>query len=353
MVNENGLAQMGGFEIKPSDSTTDLTDEKRFMKLKMTRDQKAQVNALLGSVPSLIGVGTLSQSYVLTFPEGVQGTLMQLKSGGYSTTLRNPDTGRIVGSAALEQASVQAACLGAFTAMSIASGQYFLAEINSKLNMMKLSLDKILEFLYGDKRAELMSEISFVRFAYQNYGSIMGHDQQRLSTIISLQNARKVAMKDIEFYLADLLSAVEAKGQIDILSAVEKALQIKDCLELSIQLYVMSNLLEVYYAQNHDKEFLKYIEEDVGAYINKCDKRMLTSFSMLQQALVSHKVSLFKKMDKDILEAKTLRVEDVVEQLNATESSDLRDYLHSALIAPEKNKEFYFNQKGDTYLKIS
>lgn len=57
--------------------------------------------------------------------------------------------------------------------MSIASGQYFLSEINNNLSAINQKADKILEFLYGDKKAELMSEVSFVNFAYQNYNSIM------------------------------------------------------------------------------------------------------------------------------------------------------------------------------------
>lgn len=353
MAGEKDLVCFGGFDMKPCDNALDLSNEKRFVKLKLTQDQKAQVNALTGALPSLLGANALSQSYILTFPEGVQGSLMQLKRGGYSTVLQNLETGRTVGTAALERTSIQAACLGAFTAMSIASGQYFLSEINSKMNMMKLSLDKILEFLYGDKRAELMSEISFIRFAYQNYSSIMDHEQQRLSTIISLQNARKVAMKDIEFYLADLSSTVTSKDQIDILATVEKAVQVKDCLELSMQLYAMSDLLEVFYAQNHDPDYLQYIEEEASAYINKCDKRMLTSFSMLHQALANHKDGLFKKTDKDILETQTRQIEGIVEQLNTAETSSIRELLQSTLKSPEKKVNYYLNDDGDVFLKVS
>ena len=97
MGEENELTRVGRFDVKPCDTAIDLTDGKRFTKLKLTRDQRAQVNALLGAAPSLLGVSTLSQSYVLSFPEGVQGTLMRLKRGGYSTTLQNPETGQIVG----------------------------------------------------------------------------------------------------------------------------------------------------------------------------------------------------------------------------------------------------------------
>ena len=348
------LTEIGRFDISSCESAVDLSDQKRFSKLKLTSEQKMHMNALLGTIPSLFAANTLSRSYVLTFPEGIQGSLMKLKRGGYSTVLTDPETGRTVGTAALNHTSfAQAACLSAFTAMSIASGQYFLSEINSKMNMMKLSLDKILEFLYGDKRAELMGEISFIRFAHENYSSIMEHNDQRLSTIISLQNARKVAIKDIELYLSDLSSTVMSKEQNDILAVVEKAAQIKDCLGLSTQLYVMSNLLEVLFSQNYDDSFLRYIEDDVASYINKCDKRMLTSFSMLQQALTNHKDGIFKKTDKDILEQQTRSVEEIVLQLNATEKSPMLGLLHDALNSPKRKKKYYLNDDGDVFVEAS
>ena len=219
------------------------------------------------------------------------------------------------------------------------------------MNMMKLSLDKILEFLYGDKKAELMSEISFIRFAYQNYGSIMEYDQQRMATIISLQNSRKVAMKDIEFYLSDLASTVAAKDGMDISASVEKSIQVKECLELSMQLYVMSDVLEVFYSQNHDPSFLNYIEEDAAAYITKCEKRMLSGFSMLQQSLAGHKDKLLgKKIDKDILEK---QVGSIVEALGVCDNSPMRDLLHTALKMPEQKAAYYLDSSGDVYLRAS
>ena len=94
--------------------------------------------------------------------------------------------------------------------------------------MMRMNLDKILEFLYGDKKAELMAEISFVKYAYQNYNSIMSHEAQRTATIASIQKAKKVAMKDIEFYMNDLDSAAKTKDNSELISTVNKAFQIKE-----------------------------------------------------------------------------------------------------------------------------
>lgn len=354
MPEANGLTVVDGVDIKPCEHPVDLTDEKRFSKLKLTRGQKAQLNALVSAVPSISTADTLTKSYILTFPEGIEGVLMPLKRGGYTTTLQNSETGRIVGVAALEEASsVRAVCLNAFSAVSIATGQYFLTEINSKMNMIKLSLDKILEFLYGDKQAELMAEISFVRYAHQNYGAIMEHEQQRVSTIIGLQEARKVAIKDIEFYLADLSSTTITKEQNDILVTVERAVRAKECLELSSQLFVVSNLLEVFYAQNYDKGFLQNIEDEVSVYLDKCDKRMLANFSMLQQALNGHKDSLFKKVDKEALEIRTKQVEEIVEKLSTAQKAPMRELLHTSLKVPERKTNYYLNGDGDVFLKTS
>ncbi len=99
---------------------------------------------------------------------------------------------------------------------------------------MNLKLDEILEFLYGDKKTELMAEMSFIRYAYENYASIMSHEQQRIATIISLQEARKVAMKDIGSYIYDLETTIFRKtkdyAELDLRG---KSFQIKESLELS------------------------------------------------------------------------------------------------------------------------
>ena len=87
-----------GCEIAPVDETIDLDNVQKFIKLEPTQGQKMQISALMNQLPALIGVSTLSKTMMLRFPEGVQGTLMQLKSnGGYTTTLKSLETGKITG----------------------------------------------------------------------------------------------------------------------------------------------------------------------------------------------------------------------------------------------------------------
>ena len=118
-------------------------------------------------LPAVVAANALSDMYMVRFPAGIPNALTPLKQGGFSTMVKG-ENGRIAGTASLYSVEAQAAVLGAFNAMSIVSGQYFLAQINSELKTMNQNIDKILEFLYGDKKAELISEVSFVKSAYQN-----------------------------------------------------------------------------------------------------------------------------------------------------------------------------------------
>lgn len=337
--------------IVPCDTQIDISPANGFTKLELNTEQKIQVGALIQQLPSVAATGGVSKLYTVTFPDGVSGKLMELKRGGYTTSIIGED-GKIKASASLDHLAdqTQVLAMGCFTAMSIASSQYFLKKINDELRMMRASIDKILEFLYGDKKAELMAEVSFVRYAYENYISIMECDEQRAATIASLQSARKIAMKDIEFYIGDLESTIKGKDGKDISSLVEKAFQIKESLELSMQLYGMSSLLEVHYAQNYDHYYLKYVDNDISVYIDKCEKRMLGNFSSLRTLVDSTKEIPFKKIAKaDILE----RIDGLVESLGRGEESDIRKSLRAGLNAATQKANYYMAADGSVYMKTA
>lgn len=341
---------LSGCEITPLDDAAELSNSQKFTKLELTQGQKIQMGALMSQLPALAGIDILSNTMVLTFPEGIQGTLMKLKAGGYTTTLVNSETGKISGTASLRYTTPETVCLGAFTAMSIASGQYFLTKINNSLAQISSGLDKILEFLYGDKRAELLSEVSFIRFAYENYKSIMEYSEQRIATLISLQSAKKVAMKDIEFYLSDLTSIMADKKSGDISATVPKMVRTKDCLDLSLQLYTMSNLLEVYYSENYEPNYISFVQSEASVYIGKCEKRLLNCFGQLQHLLAGAKEGIFTKVNKAEY---VQQIDAIVAELESSNSSPLQTALQSALSETNKEKQYCLKRDGEVYLKVS
>ena len=350
-LEETAVLQMigksGDFEIAPCDSLTNFEDSNRFKKLKLTSEQKMHIGAFTQNALPAIATGTMTNAYVVKFPEGLPHTLTALQQGGVGSMIR--ENGKFVGSASFYSMSTQAAIMGMFTAMSVASGQYFLSQINNEMRMMNMKLDEILEFLYGDKKAELMAEMSFIKYAYENYSSIMFHDQQRIATIVSLQEAKKVAMKDIEFYIYDLETTMShrTKDYAELESRTEKSFRIKECLELSQQLFVMSSMMEVYFSQNQDREYLDSIEKDMLAYIDKCDKRILGSFSALKGIISGYKARPMEKIDKSVCEK---QVGNLVDSLNGGEESNMRKAVRLALHASTKKTEYYVDGTGEIYI---
>lgn len=341
-----------GMEIKPCETIDNIYNQEEYKKLNFTSSQRIQVEALFQHLPAMAESNILSSAYTVKFPEGVSGTLMSYKKGGEGTPIVGKN-GKIVSHASLEKVETQTQMVvfNAFNLMSIVSGQYFLSEINSQLRTLNQGIDKILEFLYSDKKAELMAEVSFAKYAYRNYTSIMSHDEQRVATIGSLQKAKKVAMKDIEFYMSDLSDISNSKGSDDPVELTDKAFRIKSCLELSMQLYVISTLLEIYYSQNCDKDYISFVEEEAVTYLGKCEKRMLGSFGMIANYIHAFKPNLLKKIDKVALENKVTTTMDSF--MDGREPEICRSFC-DALQGVKRGQEYYVdNDKKVIYLKTA
>lgn len=349
MDNLSLLEQMGEFELVPSDTVYDFEDKFRFTKLSLSEAQKMHLSAAYQHFPSMVAAGTMAQAYIARFPEGLPHTLTALKQGGFGSMIQGKQG--FVGSASFLPLTGQAIFLSVFTTMSVASGQYFLTKINSQLDVIQRRLGEILDFLYGDKKAELMSEISFTKYAFENCASIMAHEAQRAATITGLQSAKKVAMNDIEFYIHDLSSTIESQEK-DLEKVLDKTEQIRDSLHLSLELYAMSSLMEVYYAQNFDSSFLQYVQQEVEGYIEKCETRMLSSFNLLRGKIlgINKKPSLplGKGKDSPALEQRSL---ELAESVSNSNTKTLRELIANSLCAASQPTEYYLTADGNIYCK--
>lgn len=341
----NELQAFGNFSIEPADGAPDASG---FQKLGLTRQQKMQVAAVMNNLPTAASAGVLGQSYILRFPDGVQGTLMKLKQGGVNTVLQGSD-GKITSTASLYPTSGVAAVFALFSAMSIITAQHYLTQINSALDKIQMSVDRILEFLYGDKKAELISEVAYVRNAFYNYSSIIAHDRQCIAAIMGMRDSQKVAVKDIEFYISDLESMTIARNGTDVEELVKRAVRTKECIDMSIQLYGSSTLLEVFFSQNMDADYTDYVRNELISYLDRCEKRMLSSFSALNAFVLSAKSKIGKPFDRNVLSE---NIQKIIRSLNEGENSELRKSISSAL-SGISGSSYYATVTGDVYLKES
>ena len=178
----------------------------------------------------------------------------------------------------------------------------------------------------------------------------MAHESQRTATLLSLQAAQKAAIKEMEFYMEDLDTTVhsEAGTSRALASLTDQAFQMRNNLMLSMQLYIMSSLLEVSYAQNYDADYLQNLERTANSYLAQCDNCVLHSFRALHQRIDDYNPRLLEKVDKA---SWAKRMEEVLHLLESGEESALQKTLRSALHGTALEAEYYLSQDGNLYVK--
>lgn len=339
-----------GCEVTSCNAPLDFGDATRFRKVVFPEQAGLAANALLQLVPAELAAEAASNTYVLRFPKGVQGSLMNLHQGGQSTVMRDA-AGHFAGTASLYRVDpVSLAAFQVFSIASFATGQYFLTDISSKLTEVNKKLDDLLAFLQTSKRTELLSELTFVKYALANYSTIMLNEAQRIATIGNLQRAKTKAIADIEFYTERLESAVGGKaneGQIQIV------LQNKQGVDLASQLYAISGIMETYYSQNWNESYLANIKDDAKPLFALTQNRMigaLRTFSdKVFKELESRKKNPLAKNDVSQKEREVLRVFDT---LNSQTESPLLILMTDALNKPSEETELYLRPDGTVYQKI-
>lgn len=343
------LQEQHEFKIMPCEANMELVDKKNFEKLNLTSAQKMQISELLQHVPTAATAGAMAGAYTVSFPSGLPHTLMALKQGGFGSAIM--ENGKIVGMASFSPMLLQTTVLAVFTAMSIATGQFFLTQINRELHMINKKLDEILKFLYEEKKAELLSEVIFIKYACDNYNSIMVNEAQRAATIVSIQEAKKIAMKDIEFYLKYLDGKIKsgAKQNFKTLAILmdDEIIPNKENLDMSLQLYLMSSLMEVYYAQNYEKGYISYVEESINSYVENCSQQKRSIIDKLEAYFESCKIlqkdtSEFQDRQKRLGELK-LSIDE--------KDNDTCKRLYAALHTANQSAEYYIMADGNVYYK--
>lgn len=318
-------------------------------KLSLTSDQKSYMNLFASQIPALIEGVAVSDMYTVTFPQGIAGALMKYSDGGFGSPMMAD--GKIVAHASFHKTSATPTImLSAFSAMSIATGQYFLSEINTKLDQINQKLDAIITILYDEKETELISEISFVKYAYANFSSIMSHSEQRIATISNLQHAQKVAMKNIEFYLKDMDKQTKTKLKTgdSVSLCVGQMLRTRNCLTLSIQLYVMGCLMETYYSQNMDAAYINYFKDSISNYVSRCDNKIMMDFSTLKGQLEKLKPSI--SVSKDVVSTQTNRLQIELNSFENGNESPMSVFVKEAFGKMVKETSYCISRNGDVYL---
>ncbi len=265
------LIQSGNLEVKPVEEA----DLSGYTRLNVSKRELADFSQALGEVPGLKAAASTG-GWILSFPRGgSESQLLGLHQGGYSTVLSGAD-GKFIGTASIHKAvNDMLGPVALFSALAVVTGQYFMSQIRTDLKLLNEKADKILGFLYGDKRADIMAQIYFVQSASSNYGFLAQSPTQTSAQLIGMQEARKTAMRNILFYISDLKGLANADQLKDgkyYDSSCRKADKICQSLELSIQLLLQSSWMEVLFTDGCSQGYIDSLKNECDWVLGEAEK---------------------------------------------------------------------------------
>lgn len=309
----------------------DIINNPKYQQIDL-KENAGKVNEIFQQIPNVIEAGRLAKAYIMKIPDGLQGELMHLKQGGYSSILYKD--GKISGTASLYSMKADAVFMSAFSVLSIATGQYFLANINKQLKEINGKLTEILDFLYSDKLCELESQYESLRYAYENYLEIMNSETQKIATLCNIQNIKKNVYKDVLFFkkkISVLFENQPSKKRADVEKLYGDYFSFREKIKYALTLYCSSFILEIFYAQNFSKNYLSWVKENIQKVIRDCQELMNKSEGKMDTCLSSCK-HLDEKIyiETDDSFGKTLKEikrEELVKKSNVFSTKELNSYI--------------------------
>lgn len=324
----------------------DFSDSKRFRKVIFPKQIGIAADSLLQLIPSATAFNP-NQTYILRFPEGVEGSLMKLHQGGMASTIIGSN-GKIAGTASLYQIE-QSPLFQSFTLISFVTGQYFLSAITSELSEINKKLDEVIQYLEATKRAELVSTLSFAQYALSNYSSIMFVEPQRIATIVNLQRAKITAMADIDFYSSELSHKIDLP---DSAKTPSEILHIKKNLDIASQLYAISAVMEVYYSKNWDESYLHSVIDESTQILEIARNQSLTTFDSYKRNIQEYHNSGIHKLIDFPYSPDDKKVFAINSSLKKQTEHPMLAVIKDSLSKPSEQTDLYLLPNGDIYQKL-
>ena len=255
MEGKNGLVRSDSMIIERAPSSENYADTSKYTRLDGIA--ASEVTQML----SACAVGNaLSGAYRVEFPKGLSGVLVPHGNGSLAI-MRDPVTKQFMSHGTLYSLNSVGLMYSVFSTLSMATGQYFMKQINENFREIQDKLNRILDFLYTDKSCELYAEARMVFGIYDNCISIMHCTEQRIASLQTIQKAKILANRNIQFYYRDMEKlASKHDSMANLLNDLSNYTQ-------AVSLYGVCAVMEIILSENYDEGFMKYIENDLKQHV--------------------------------------------------------------------------------------
>lgn len=282
MIENNGwdiLNNQYGMTINPVNEDEDYNGFK-----KVSDNDFARLNACFRDVPQMLKSIYDSQyyadSYKVIYEKGLGVLQKSAKDPNlYRANVVTPGTNNgIVGQALLQKMEpneimeVSNLLMSAFSVAAVATNQYYLARIDSKLEAVEKKVDEIKRFLEIDKESQLWADGEFLKEIRNSIQFIVDDDLYRQATLTNIQSIRRTALSNIKLYYEQLF---ELKAYLDVKdndketkANLEKYKGYLPKFWYSVYIFEMAYYLEAYLSKITDEEFLEGIANEMRSIVS-------------------------------------------------------------------------------------
>ena len=251
--------------IAPLDLNGMSLEESGFTKIPDTLlpQLRALAQYLPGEAVALSNIGT----YKAVFDKGLGVLQKSAKHPGlFVGNVVSPGTNNDIKGVAVWQevsASPQIA-LSIFTAASMVTGQYFMAQMNSKLSQINQGINSLRDYMEAEDFSALKATDEFLQGVYSNLSSISQNDVQRQSSLTNV-TGRKLICNEIANKYEQIIEEMDlpSRKKEDIDSSIFHFSKCLSVYHYALHLYAGTVYLEMILSQNTDAEYLNNIIKDI------------------------------------------------------------------------------------------
>lgn len=163
--------------------------------------------------------------------------------------------------------------LNAFNALSIVTGQYFMAEINVKLSEIKDGIDGIKEYIDAIKQSELETALQDL-FEILDHVRYIKNDRERVrTTLIQIDGIRKVSKEGINLYKKQIekimRNATVSDKETIIKNNTEELKKNVVQYRYAVYIYNLAQILKIYLNNITDTEELSLYRDEISALVKQ------------------------------------------------------------------------------------
>ena len=263
----------------------DNADEDSSLLIPIDKDLLGKVSSYTQAIPQLavskIGYEALNQTaYSIKFngETVLPNQLYRKKNGSYISNLKGEDKswGKQTDVDPLDFTREKGAMIAgaAFAAASVATSQYYLKNIDEKLEELQKITKQVLEFLEQEKQSEIEAEIKFLSEVFNSMSLIKDDDALRQSKLNQISSIERESTANIIFYEKEIKKLIneygtkrsKKKNEQEIINRLMSAYYY---LNLSSRANALAKLLEVYMVDGLKKQYIQNKREEIQSNIIK------------------------------------------------------------------------------------